>query len=144
MTGRQTGQPVRKFLTRILATSALLGVYVFNTIAMTGVVMTSGVSPAMAQRGKKPGGGGGRGGGGGGGRGGGVARGGGGRGRGGGGGGRGIGIGVGIAAGIIGAGIAADAARRRDSVDYCMQRFRSYNPDTGTYIGAGGIERPCP
>ena len=147
MSGRHTGQPARKFLTRLLATSALLGVYVFNTIAVTGLAMSSGVSPAMAQqRGKKPGGGGGGGGGrGGGGRGGG----GGGRGRGGGGGGgRGIGIGVGIAAGIIGAGIAADAARRRasddDAVEYCMQRFRSYNPNTGTYIGAGGIERPCP
>ncbi|AMN41391.1 BA14K family protein [Rhodoplanes sp. Z2-YC6860] len=143
MIGRQPGQPARKFLTRLLATGALLGVYAFNTIAMTGVFMSSSVSPAMAQRGKKPGGGGGRGGGGGGGRGGNVVRGGGGRGRGGGGG-RGIGIGVGIAAGIIGAGIAADAARRRDAVDYCMQRFRSYNPNTGTYIGAGGIERPCP
>jgi hypothetical protein len=100
----------------------------FNTIALTGVVMTSSVSPAMAQRGRgRGGGGGGRGGG---------------RGRGGGG--RGIGIGVGIAAGIIGAGIAADAARRQDAVEYCMRRFRSYNPDTGTYISAGGIERPCP
>src|SRR5689334_1280102 len=110
MIGRQAGQPARKFLTRLLATGALLGVYAFNTIAMTGVFMSSSVSPAMAQRGKKPGGGGG-------GRGGNVVRGGGGRGRGGGGG-RGIGIGVGIAAGIIGAGIAADAARRRDAVDY--------------------------
>jgi hypothetical protein len=135
MIGRHPGQPARKFLTRILATSALLGVYLFNTIAMTGVVMSSSVSPAMAQRGKPRGGGGGRGGG--------APRGGGG-GRGRGGGGRGIGIGVGIAAGIIGAGIAADAARRRDATEYCMQRFRSYNPNTGTYIGAGGVERPCP
>lgn len=131
MNGQHAGQPARKFLTRILATGALLGVYLFNTIAMTGVVMTSSVSPAMAQRGRGRGGGGGRGGG---------------RGRGGGG--RGVGIGVGIAAGIIGGAIAADAARRRaaeeDAVEYCMQRFRTYNPNTGTYIAKGGVERPCP
>jgi hypothetical protein len=125
MTGQNTGRPARKFFTRILATGALLGVYMFNTIAMTGVVMTSSVSPAMAQRGRGRGGGWGRG-----------------RGRGGGG--VGVGIGVGIAAGIIGAGIAADQARRQDSVEYCMRRFRSYNPETGTYIASGGIERPCP
>jgi hypothetical protein len=125
MTTLRAGGSARKFLTRILATSALLGAYAFNTIAMTGVVMTTSVSPAMAQRGR---GGGGRGGGG--------------RGRGGGG--RGVGIGVGIAAGIIGGAIIADQARRNNAVEYCMQRFRSYNPNTGTYISSGGIERPCP
>ncbi|MBZ0138917.1 MAG: BA14K family protein [Pseudorhodoplanes sp.] len=31
-----------------------------------------------------------------------------------------------------------------DAVAYCMRRFRSYNPHTGTYIGYDGIERPCP
>jgi hypothetical protein len=31
-----------------------------------------------------------------------------------------------------------------DAVGYCMQRFRSYNPNTGTYVGYDGIERPCP
>lgn len=30
------------------------------------------------------------------------------------------------------------------SVEYCMQRYRSYNPNTGTYVGYDGIERPCP
>lgn len=30
------------------------------------------------------------------------------------------------------------------SVEYCMRRYRSYNPDTGTYVGYDGIERPCP
>src|ERR1700741_4073710 len=103
MTGQYAGRPARKILTRILATGALLGVYMFNTIALTGVVMTSSVSPAMAQRG---------------------------RGRGGGGGSGGVGIGVGVAAGIIGGAIIADQYRRRaaedDAVAYCMQRFRSY------------------
>jgi hypothetical protein len=31
-----------------------------------------------------------------------------------------------------------------DAVSYCMQRYRSYNPNTGTFIGYDGIERPCP
>ncbi|MCZ7642652.1 MAG: BA14K family protein [Pseudorhodoplanes sp.] len=31
-----------------------------------------------------------------------------------------------------------------DAVAYCMRRFRSYNPHTGTYMGYDGIERPCP
>ena len=31
-----------------------------------------------------------------------------------------------------------------DAVGYCMSRFRSYNPNTGTYIGYDGMERPCP
>jgi hypothetical protein len=126
MTTARAGGSARKFLTRILATSALLGAYVFTTFAVTGVVMTSSVSTAMAQRGR--------------------GRGGGGRGRGGGG--RGVGIGLGVAAGVIGGAIIADQYRRRqsedDAVRYCMQRFRSYNPETGTYISAGGIERPCP
>jgi hypothetical protein len=31
-----------------------------------------------------------------------------------------------------------------DAVGYCMQRYRSYRPETGTFIGYDGIERPCP
>ncbi len=31
-----------------------------------------------------------------------------------------------------------------DPVAYCMQRYRSYRPDTGTFVGYDGIERPCP
>ncbi|HKY87965.1 MAG TPA: BA14K family protein [Pseudorhodoplanes sp.] len=31
-----------------------------------------------------------------------------------------------------------------DPVAYCMQRYRSYRPDTSTFIGYDGIERPCP
>ena len=31
-----------------------------------------------------------------------------------------------------------------DAVGYCMSRFRSYNPNTGTYVGYDGMERPCP
>jgi hypothetical protein len=31
-----------------------------------------------------------------------------------------------------------------DAVSYCMQRFRTYDPASGTYIGRGGVRRPCP
>lgn len=46
-----------------------------------------------------------------------------------------------VAAGIAGlalgaaAGAAAANANRGDAVAYCSQRFRSYNPRTGTYTG---------
>jgi hypothetical protein len=121
----QSGGSIRRVLSRTLATGALLGLYVLGTVAATGVVMTAGTSSAMAQRGR--------------------GRGGGGRGRG-----RGRGyyggaaVGAGIAAGIVGAAIIADQARRSNAEEYCMSRFRSYNPNTGTYITSRGEERPCP
>jgi hypothetical protein len=31
-----------------------------------------------------------------------------------------------------------------DAVAYCMQRYRSYDPRSGTYMGHDGIRRPCP
>jgi hypothetical protein len=31
-----------------------------------------------------------------------------------------------------------------DSVAYCMQTYRSYNPRTGTYLGNDGYRHPCP
>ena len=31
-----------------------------------------------------------------------------------------------------------------DAVAYCMQRYRSYDPASGTYMGNDGIRRPCP
>jgi hypothetical protein len=31
-----------------------------------------------------------------------------------------------------------------DSVAYCQQRFRSYDPATGTYLGYDGLRHPCP
>lgn len=31
-----------------------------------------------------------------------------------------------------------------DAVAYCSSRFRSYNPETGTYIAKGGVVRACP
>jgi hypothetical protein len=31
-----------------------------------------------------------------------------------------------------------------DAVAYCMQRFRSYDPRSGTYLGYDGYRHPCP
>ena len=31
-----------------------------------------------------------------------------------------------------------------DAVAYCMQRFRSYDPNSGTYLGYDGQRHPCP
>jgi hypothetical protein len=31
-----------------------------------------------------------------------------------------------------------------DAVRYCMQRFRSYDPNSGTYVGYDGLRHPCP
>ena len=30
------------------------------------------------------------------------------------------------------------------AVAYCMQRFRSYDPGSGTYLGYDGYRHPCP
>jgi hypothetical protein len=122
-----TGGSVRQRVTRVLAAGALLFMYAFGMIATTGAFVAAGVSPAFAQRGR---GGGGRGGGG--------------RGRGGGN--VGLGIGLGIGAAVIGGAIAASAAeqQRRDAVSYCMQRYRSYDPNSQTYLGRDGMRYSCP
>jgi hypothetical protein len=31
-----------------------------------------------------------------------------------------------------------------DSVAYCMQRYKSYDPASGTYLGYDGRRHPCP
>ncbi len=31
-----------------------------------------------------------------------------------------------------------------DAAAYCMQRFRSYDPRSGTYLGNDGYRHPCP
>jgi len=111
----------RKLITRALASVALLTLYGLGMIATTGIAITAASTPAHAWRGR-------------------------GRGRGGGWG-PGPAIGLGIGAAIVGGAIAASAAeeaRRRDAVGYCMRRYRSYNPETMTYIGKDGYERSCP
>ena len=119
-----TGNSVRQRATRVMATGALIFMYVFGMVATTGAFVAAGVSPAFAQRGR------GRGRGGGWGRGSGV----------------GAAVGIGVGAAIIGGAIAASAAeqQRRDAVSYCMQRYRSYDPNSMTYLGRDGMRRSCP
>lgn len=31
-----------------------------------------------------------------------------------------------------------------DAVSYCMHRYRSYDPNTGTFLGNDGRRHPCP
>jgi hypothetical protein len=31
-----------------------------------------------------------------------------------------------------------------DAVAYCMRRFKSYDPASGTYLGYDGLRHPCP
>jgi hypothetical protein len=123
-----TGSSVRQRMTRVLATGALLFMYAFGMVATTGAFVAAGVSPAFAQRGRGRGRG--RGGGWGRGRGDGV----------------GAAVGIGIGAAIIGGAIAASAAeqQRRDAIGYCMQRYRSFDPQSMTYLSNDGFRRPCP
>jgi hypothetical protein len=116
------GNSVRQRITRVLAAGALLFMYAFGMVATTGAFVAAGVSPAFAQRGR------GRGRGGGWGRGDGV----------------GAAIGIGVGAAIIGGAIAASEAQRRDAISYCMQRYRSYDPESQTYLGRDGLRRSCP
>ena len=127
-----TGNSVRQRITRVLAAGALLVMYASGMVATTGAIVAAGVSPAFAQRGRGRGGGWGRG------RGGGWGRG---RGNG-----VGAAIGLGVGAAIVGGAIAASAAeqQRQNAVSYCMQRYRSYDPNSQTYLGNDGLRHPCP
>ena len=41
-------------------------------------------------------------------------------------------------------GIPAYGAPPDDAIAYCMRRFRSYDPGSGTYLGYDGYRHPCP
>ena len=120
-----TGNSVRRRMARVMATGALIFMYAFGMVATTGAFVAGSVSPAFAQRGR--------------------GRGWGGRGRGGG---VGVGtaVGIGVGAAIIGGAIAASAAeqQRQQAVSYCMQRYRSYDPNSQTYLGRDGMRYSCP
>jgi hypothetical protein len=122
----KSGGPIRKFVTRALATGALLGLYALGTITTTGVVMTAGVTDAHAQKGKR--GGGGRG-----------------RGRGRGRGGNAGAAAAGAAIGIIGGIIATEAARANQrAIEECFRRFNGdYDPETRTGYRRGRAYQ-CP
>jgi hypothetical protein len=46
----------------------------------------------------------------------------------------------GLAAGAI----LGNAAANNNAVAYCSQRYRSYDPRSGTYLGYDGYRHPCP
>jgi hypothetical protein len=48
---------------------------------------------------------------------------------------------IGIAIGAI---IASQAAQHNRSVEWCMRRYRSYNPRTGTWVDYSGRIHYCP
>jgi hypothetical protein len=49
-----------------------------------------------------------------------------------------------IIGGAIAAGQANAAAAAQQNAAYCAQRFRSYDPASGTYLGLDGYRHPCP
>ncbi len=60
---------------------------------------------------------------------------------------------LGLATGaIIGGALAQSQAQaapvygapNRSAISYCMQRFKSYDPASGTYLGYDGRRHPCP
>ena len=40
--------------------------------------------------------------------------------------------------------VAAPAYGGDDDDGYCAQRYRSYDPASGTYLGYDGVRHPCP
>ena len=100
--------------------------YASGMVATTGALVATSVSPAFAQRGRGRGRGGGWG-----------------RGRGSG---VGAAVGIGVGAAIIGGAIAASAAeqQRQNAINYCLQRYRSYDPNSQTFLGRDGQRYPCP
>jgi hypothetical protein len=62
------------------------------------------------------------------------------------------GVGFGFAAGaLLGSAIASQpryyqpyAYAEGDAVAYCMSRYQSYDPASGTYLGFDGYRHPCP
>lgn len=50
----------------------------------------------------------------------------------------------GLAAGAIIGGAIANSNARADTEGYCSQRYKSYDPASGTYLGYDGNRHPCP
>ena len=50
----------------------------------------------------------------------------------------------GLAAGAIVGGAIANSRARANADSYCAQRYRSYDPGSGTYLGYDGQRHPCP
>lgn len=50
----------------------------------------------------------------------------------------------GLAAGAIIGGAIANSQAQQNGVSYCAQRYRSYDPGSGTYLGNDGRRHACP
>ncbi len=50
----------------------------------------------------------------------------------------------GLAAGAIIGGAIANSQAQSNAASYCAQRFRSYDPGSGTYLGNDGLRHSCP
>jgi len=101
------------------AITRVLATGVLLVLYAFGMIATAGIPPAFAQRGR-------------------------GRGWGRGGGDIGAAVGIGIGAAIVGGAIAAQQAQQQDAIGYCMRRYRSFDPESMTYLGRDGLRRPCP
>jgi hypothetical protein len=51
---------------------------------------------------------------------------------------------AGAAAGLFLGAIIASEAQRQQAIEYCMRRYRSYDPYSMTYLGYDGLRHPCP
>lgn len=49
-----------------------------------------------------------------------------------------------VAGAAIGSAIANSRAQAAENDAYCSQRFKSYDPSSGTYLGYDGMRHPCP
>lgn len=56
----------------------------------------------------------------------------------------GLGYGLGYAAPYYAYGDYAYSGDDDNAVAYCMSRFQSYDPSSGTYLGYDGLRHPCP
>ena len=49
-----------------------------------------------------------------------------------------------VAGAAIGSALANSRAQAAENNTYCSQRYKSYDPSSGTYMGYDGIRHPCP
>jgi len=64
--------------------------------------------------------------------------------RGGGGGGDAGAVAAGAAIGLFLGAVIANEAQRQQAIEYCSQRYRSFDPGSMTYMGRDGFRHPCP
>jgi hypothetical protein len=51
---------------------------------------------------------------------------------------------AGAAFGLFLGAIIASEAQRQQAIEYCSQRYRSFDPASMTYMGRDGFRHPCP